>query len=56
MIEAQLHMLREVKKAGIKAGLGIGPSYDVERLRYLLPHIDGLILMSVEPGYGWTAV
>lgn len=42
----------EVKKAGIKAGLGIGPSYDVERLRYLLPHIDGLILMSVEPGYG----
>ena len=47
-----LHMLREVKKAGIKAGLGIGPSYDVERLRYLLPHIDGLILMSVEPGYG----
>ena len=47
-----LHMLREVKKAGIKAGLGIGPSYDVERLRYLLPHIHGLILMSVEPGYG----
>ena len=30
----------------------LNESYDVERLRYLLPHIDGLILMSVEPGYG----
>lgn len=47
-----IHMLREVKKAGIKAGLGIGPAYDVEKLKYLLHHIDGLILMSVEPGYG----
>ena len=46
------HGYHKAKKAGIKAGLGIGPSYDVERLRYLLPHIDGLILMSVEPGYG----
>lgn len=47
-----IHMLREIKKAGCKAGLGIGPAYDVESLKYLLPHIDGLILMSVEPGYG----
>ncbi len=47
-----IHMLREVKKAGLKAGLGIGPAYDVENMKYLLHHIDGLILMSVEPGYG----
>lgn len=47
-----IHMLREIRKAGIKAGLGIGPAYDVEDLKYLLHHIDGLILMSVEPGYG----
>ena len=47
-----IHLLREIRAAGIKAGLGIGPSYDVERLKYLLPHIDWLILMSVEPGYG----
>ena len=36
----------------MKAGLGIGPAYGVENLRYLLHHIDWLILMSVEPGYG----
>ncbi len=47
-----IHMLREIRKAGIKAGLGIGPAYNVESLKYLLHHIDGLILMSVEPGYG----
>lgn len=47
-----IHMLREIRRAGIKAGLGIGPAYDVESLRYLLHHMDALILMSVEPGYG----
>lgn len=47
-----IHMLREIRKAGVKAGLGIGPAYDVESIRYLLHHIDILILMSVEPGYG----
>lgn len=47
-----LHLLREIHKAGRKAGIGFGPSYDIERLRYLLPHIDGVIIMSVEPGYG----
>lgn len=47
-----IHMLREIHKAGLKAGVGIGPAYDVESLRYLLHHMDGLILMSVEPGYG----
>lgn len=47
-----IHMLREIRKAGVKAGLGIGPAYDVESIRYLLHHMDMLILMSVEPGYG----
>ncbi len=47
-----IHMLREIHKAGLKAGVGIGPAYDVESLKYLLHHMDGLILMSVEPGYG----
>ena len=47
-----IHFLKEIKKAGMKAGLGIGPAYNVENLKYLLHHIDWLILMSVEPGYG----
>lgn len=50
-----IHLLGEIRRAGMKAGLGIGPTYDVESLRYLLHHIDWLILMSVEPGYGGQA-
>lgn len=47
-----IHFIQEIKKTGMKAGVGIGPSYGVEKLKYLLHHIDWLILMSVEPGYG----
>lgn len=47
-----IHFIKEIKKAGMKAGVGIGPSYGVEKLKYLLHHLDWLILMSVEPGYG----
>lgn len=47
-----IHLLREIRRSGIKAGIGIGPAYDVENLKYLLHHIDGIILMSAEPGYG----
>jgi ribulose-phosphate 3-epimerase len=47
-----IHLLKEIKKAGMKAGIGIGPAYSVEGLRYILHHVDWLILMSVEPGYG----
>ena len=47
-----IHLLKEIRKTGVKAGLGIGPAYGVENLRYLLHHIDWLIMMSVEPGYG----
>lgn len=50
-----IHLLREIRKAGLKAGLGIGPAYEVENIKYLLHHMDGLILMSVEPGYGGQA-
>lgn len=47
-----LHLIQEIQKKGIKAGIGIGPSYGIDRLKYLLPHIDWLIMMSAEPGYG----
>lgn len=47
-----IHFLKEIRAAGMKAGVGIGPAYGVEQLKYLLHHMDWLILMSVEPGYG----
>ena len=46
-----IHLLKTIRECGMKAGVGIGPSYGIERLRYLFPHVDYVILMSVEPGY-----
>lgn len=46
-----IHLLKEIKNNGMKAGVGIGPAYDIQGIKYLLHHIDYIILMSVEPGY-----
>ncbi|MCI8853314.1 MAG: ribulose-phosphate 3-epimerase [Lachnospiraceae bacterium] len=47
-----LHFLREIRRRGMEAGVGIGPAYSIENLKYLLHLADRLTLMSVEPGYG----
>lgn len=46
-----IHLLKEIKEKGMKAGVGIGPAYGIDNLKYLFAHIDYIILMSVEPGY-----
>lgn len=47
-----IHALKMIREAGLKAGIGFGPSYTIERLPYLLHLVDSITLMSVEPGYG----
>jgi ribulose-phosphate 3-epimerase len=44
--------LRTIRAAGARAGLGINPSTPVEPYAGLLPEIDMLLLMTVEPGFG----
>jgi len=44
--------LRAIRAAGARAGLGINPATPVEPYADLLPEIDMLLLMTVEPGYG----
>lgn len=46
-----VNLLKQIRAKGMKAGVGIGPAYGVENLKYLFHHIDRIILMSVEPGY-----
>lgn len=46
-----IHLLKSVREKGMKAGIGIGPAYGIDNLKYLFPHVDYIILMSVEPGY-----
>ncbi len=46
-----IHLLKEIREKGMKAGIGIGPAYGIDSLKYLFDHLDYIILMSVEPGY-----
>lgn len=41
-----------IRKAGAKVGVSIKPATEVEVLREILPQIDLVLVMSVEPGFG----
>ena len=53
--EACVHLHRVVqmiKKSGAKAGVALNTMTDVETLKYILPDIDMVLIMSVNPGFG----
>ena len=41
-----------IREAGAKAGVSIKPATPVEALRRILPLVDLVLVMSVEPGFG----
>lgn len=45
-----------IRNAGAKVGVSIKPATSVEVLRDILPQIDLVLIMSVEPGFGGQAV
>jgi ribulose-phosphate 3-epimerase len=54
-VEATSSLYRTVhaiKELGIKAGVAINPATPVEDLREILPYIDLVNVMTVEPGFG----
>lgn len=44
--------LREIRRYGIKAGLALNPGVPLDVLDYLLPEIDLVLIMTVNPGFG----
>lgn len=53
--EASNHLNRlvnQIKDAGSKAGVVINPATPVESLNEILPYVDFILLMSVNPGFG----
>jgi len=46
------HCLKAIRAAGIKAGLSIKPNTVFSDVIPLLPYVDVLLIMSVEPGFG----
>lgn len=53
--EACTHLHRTVhriKELGCKAGVSLNPATDLSTLEYILPDIDMVLIMSVNPGFG----
>ncbi|MDE7006450.1 MAG: ribulose-phosphate 3-epimerase, partial [Alistipes sp.] len=44
-----------IRRAGARAGISVKPATPVEVLRDILPLVDMVLVMSVEPGFGGQA-
>jgi ribulose-phosphate 3-epimerase len=53
--EAELHVDRSVEKIksrGVKVGITLNPATPVSLLKTILPRLDMVLIMSVNPGFG----
>ena len=47
-----INIIKQIQDLGIKCGISIKPNTKVEEIYDLLPYIDLVLIMSVEPGFG----
>ncbi|MEE8148051.1 MAG: ribulose-phosphate 3-epimerase, partial [Longimicrobiales bacterium] len=53
---AHLHRtIQQIKEAGIRAGVAINPATPVDVLVEILPYVDLVLIMTVNPGFGGQA-
>lgn len=53
--EATVHLERavaEISRLGAKAGVALNPATPLAAVEYLLPQLDMVLVMSVNPGFG----
>lgn len=53
--EACVHLNRtvsEIRRLGMKAGVAVNPHTPVSLLKHVLPYIDMVLIMTVNPGFG----
>lgn len=53
--EATIHLdrtLRRIRELGARAGVVLNPGTSEEALRYVLPLLDAVMVMTVNPGFG----
>ncbi len=54
-VEDSLDLINYIKRFNVKVGISIKPNTSVDEILDLLPHIDLVLVMSVEPGKGGQA-
>jgi ribulose-phosphate 3-epimerase len=52
---APVRLARELRAMGARAGMGLRPATPIEPYEDLLPELDLLLVMTVEPGFGGQA-
>ena len=52
---APVRLARELRAAGARAGMGLKPATPIEPYEDLLPELDMVLVMTVEPGFGGQA-
>jgi ribulose-phosphate 3-epimerase len=53
--EATYHahrVLGQIRDAGMKAGVALNPGTPIEQVEWLLPIVDRILIMTVNPGFG----
>ena len=50
--QGAMALIGQIHAAGMKAGISIKPKTPWEEIRPLIPHLDLVLVMSVEPGFG----
>jgi ribulose-phosphate 3-epimerase len=48
-------LVRELRSAGVRVGVGVRPEHPLASVEHLLPEIDVLLLMTVNPGFAGQA-
>jgi ribulose-phosphate 3-epimerase len=54
-VEAATHLhsvIQQIRSAGMKPGVALNPHTSPEALRYVLPELHHVLVMSVNPGFG----
>jgi len=57
-VEACPHLHRTIqliKKSGVKAGVALNPATSLSSIEEIIPHVDLILIMSVNPGFGGQA-
>jgi ribulose-phosphate 3-epimerase len=52
---APVRLAREIRHQGARAGMGLRPATPIEPYEDLLPELDMILVMTVEPGFGGQA-
>lgn len=58
-VEASIHSQRtltQIREAGASPGIAINPATPLTRLEYLLPFVDRVMVMTVDPGYAGQSI